>query len=103
MTRFDKFTTSSIDSLAEWINEYGAHDASPWITWFDNKYCSICPYVVIDKKDSLEKLGFELMWEDRTTCSHCEVYKKCRYFPDMKESPSNTEIIKMWLESEVEE
>lgn len=102
MTRYDKFITSSIDSLVEWISEYGQFDNSPWITWFDNKYCKNCESVKISREDSLEKLGFELLYVNDTECSYCEVNKKCRYFPDMKESPSNTEIIKMWLESEVE-
>lgn len=103
MTRFEKFVTSSVDSLAEWIDEYGAHDESPWITWFDNKYCKNCKPVTVDKKDTLEKLGFELCYADRCECSYCELNKQCRYFPDKEESPSIVEIIKMWLESEVED
>ena len=103
MTRFDKFVTSSVDSLAQWIDENAQHDDSPWMNWFENKYCRNCESVKISREDSLEKLGFELLYLNDTECSYCEINKQCRYFPDREESPSVVEIIKMWLESEVEE
>jgi hypothetical protein len=33
----------------------------------------------------------------------CEINDKCIAFPELGEMPSDKEIIKLWLESEVEE
>ena len=44
--------------------------------------------------------GFKLLFKNETECSYCEIHKKCRYFPDMEEIPSNTDIIEMWLKEE---
>jgi hypothetical protein len=91
----------SIEELAKRIDENAQHDNSPWMTWFDKNYCSKCESVVIPKEETLEKLGFELWHGDSTECSYCEVNSKCRYFPDMEESPNTKEIIEMWLKEEV--
>ena len=97
MNNYKRLTSLSVEDFAKWIDEYGKFDDSPWITWFSNKFCNTCPSVIIDKKDSLDKLGFELWYGTSTTCSYCEINNKCRYFPDMEVTPSNFDIIKMWL------
>lgn len=103
MTIYDKFINSSKEALAEWLDEHGMFDDSPWMKWFDNNYCQKCESEIIKRADSKLKLGFELKYVSQTECSYCEVYKHCRFFPDKKEVPSNKEIIEMWLSLEVKD
>lgn len=102
MTIYDKFTTSSLESLAEWIADFGNHDDSPWMDWFDKTYCQKCESEIITREESEAKLGFLLMYASKTECSYCEVYRECRFFPN-RPSPDMKEIVKMWLEQEVED
>lgn len=100
MKIFNKFTTSSKESLAKWIAEFGNHDDSPWMNWFDKKYCQNCQSEIVTREESEAKLGFQLRYVGSTECSYCEVYKECRFFPN-RPTPDIEEIIKMWLEQEV--
>ena len=99
-TRYNQFRSMSLEELAEWLDNHGQHDGSPWMIWFDKNYCSKCESIKIKKENSKSVLGFELMFSDETTCSYCEVYKKCKYFQDKDETPNNADIIKMWLEEQ---
>ena len=101
MTIYDKFTTSTKEALAKWITEFANHDDSPWMNWFNKKYCQKCKSEIVTREDSLDKLGFELIFVNSVECSYCEVYNECRYFPN-KPNPTIEEIIKMWLDQEVE-
>ena len=92
MTQFEKFKNMDIDHLAEWIDEYGQFDSSPWMSWFDEKYCKNCPDIIYKYADDSREFP----------CSYCEVYNTCKFFPDLDEVPDNKMIIKMWLGSEVE-
>lgn len=89
MTKFEKFKQMDIDEFAEWLDEYGAFDGSPWLDWWNDNYCSKCEteiaYVLDLKKD------MEFSW--------CELHDKCKFFPELDENPDNKEIIRMWLES----
>lgn len=100
MTRYEQLTSLPIEQLAQWIDTHGQFDGSPWITWFDENYCSKCESIKIKKENSKAILGFELMFADETTCSYCELYKKCKYFQDKDETPTNVDIIQMWLEEQ---
>lgn len=91
MTQFEKFQSMDIDQLAEWIDENGQFDSSPWLTWWDKKYCSNCPSIMLRYKGS--SLEFPVSW--------CEINGKCKFFPEMDETPGSKEIVKMWLESEI--
>lgn len=97
MTRFEKFKNMDIEAFAEWLDEYGMFDGSPWMEWWNEKYCNNCPaehgYLPDDS-------GFN-RWYVPTEFAWCECNNKCRFFPDMDEAPSNKDIIKMWLESVV--
>lgn len=95
-TNYSRITSMSIEALAEWINAFGYHDNSPWIKWFDQKYCSKCESEIIKKEECNSKLGFEPWYNSEVECSYCEVHDECRFFPG-KENPSITEIVKMWL------
>lgn len=90
MTQFEKFQSMDIDQLAEWIDENGQFDSSPWLTWWDEKYCSNCPNIMCHYEGS--SLEFPVSW--------CEINGKCKFFPEMDEAPGSKEIVKMWLESE---
>lgn len=93
MIRFDNFKSMTLDQLAEWLGKYGQFDNSPWMSWFDEKYCSNCEAIMCRYKDS--ELEFP--------CSWCELNdNNCKFFPDMDHAPNNKDIIKMWLESEGE-
>lgn len=92
MTNYEYITHMSVDEMAEWLDKYGMFDNSPWISWFDQKYCKICPNVMCKSADDTRIFP----------CSYCEVYDTCRFFQDLDEVPDNKMIIKMWLGSEVE-
>lgn len=90
--------------LAEWLDEHGMYDNSPWSTWFDKNYCSKCESIeckVIDD-DISKKLGFKPRYGN-IQCAYCELEKKCKFFPDLEETPSCSDIIEMWLEQSMEE
>ena len=91
-TVFDKFKSMNIDKLAEWIDEHGQSDSSPWMSWFDQKYCKNCEDILCKYEDGVREFS----------CSYCELNSNCKYFLDSDEVPDNKMIIKMWLESEVE-
>lgn len=101
MTRYEQFTSLTIGQLAQWIDAHGQFDGSPWLEWFDRNYCSKCEPVYVTKEDSKEKLGFELLYNIKTTCAYCEINKECKFFPG-RENPSMVEIIEMWLKEPVE-
>lgn len=84
MTVYESFKSKSIDELAEWLDKHVIDD-SPWIGWFDRKYCNKCDAVHYEDDDY----------------SWCELNGKCRFFQDMPNIPDNKQIIKMWLEREI--
>jgi hypothetical protein len=91
MTVFDNMRSKSIDEFTEWLDKYGQFDNSPWMKWFNEKYCSNCEPIMCHCEGS----------EAEFPCGWCELNdNKCKFFPDMDHSPDNRDIIKMWLESE---
>lgn len=100
MNHFKQLTSLSLEELAKWINNNVQHEGSPWMTWFDKKYCSKCEPEIVKKEDFMSKLGFEFLYKKEIECSYCEVYNKCRFFPN-KKNPSTVEIIELWLKEEV--
>lgn len=93
-TWLEEFKMMDIDSLAEWIDKYGQFDSSPWMEWWSKKYCDNCEPIMCHYEDSERE--FPVSW--------CELHdNKCKFFPEMDEAPNSKEIVKMWLESEVEE
>lgn len=102
MTNFEKIKSMSIDELAEFIDEHAMYDDTPWMDWWDKTYCNKCESVVLNYEDSEKILGLTPFYEQEQECAYCEVYHKCRYFPDYEEEPSMKDIVKMWLEAEHE-
>ena len=92
MTKFDKLKTLTIEQIADWLDKYGAFDGSPWVELFNKKYCQNC---------STEKVYVEY-FNSYQDCGWCELNHKCKFFPDIKDIPSNKDMIKMWLEDEDE-
>lgn len=90
---FNDIQSKNIDEFAEWLDKYGAFDGSPWMKWFDEKFCSKCKPVMCHCRDS----------KDEIPCSWCELEKKCKFFTNLDHTPDNKDIIKMWLESEIDE
>lgn len=101
MSNYEDLTSKSIKQLSEWLDTHGKHDGSPWMNWFNKKYCSKCESIKIKKENSKAVLGFELMFVDEATCSYCEVYKKCKYFQGKDKTPTNVDIIETWLKETI--
>ena len=100
MTRYEQFTSMSIEDLATWIDEHGQFDNSPWMNWFDEHYCRNCPSIILTKEEQKEKLGFEVLYNINATCAYCEIHKECRFFQG-RPTPTLQEIILMWLKEAV--
>ena len=88
MNKFDNLKSKNIDEFTEWLDEYCYHDNAPWMTWFDNNYCKKCEGIPNESFSWIEY-------------AYCEKYKKCRFLPEMDEAPNCKQIVKMWLESEI--
>ena len=101
ITWFEKIRSMDIDELAEWLDENGQFDGSPWMKWWDENYCQKCDPIECHYTETKEKLGFEPFYERSIECAWCELEHKCKFFPEMKDVPDSNEIVKMWLESEI--
>lgn len=103
MNNFEKLKSMSIEDLAAWLDQNGIVDNSPWLEHFNNKYCANCEAVMCKYEDAEKTLGFKPMFDDEEIeCAYCEIYKKCRHFLEMTEVPDGAEMVKLWLEAEVE-
>ena len=109
MTNFKRLQTMTIDELAEWLDKHGQFDLSPWLTWWDKNYCSNCESIKCKYVDAKEKLGFSVSsyYDREIECAYCELadesgVKKCRFFPELNDVPSNLDIIKLWLNKEAD-
>ena len=91
-----------IDELAKWLDKHGQYDISPWSIWFNEKYCNNCESIKCKYVEAKERLDVTPFYNSEIECAYCELEKKCKFFPELEDIPDNLEIIKMWLESEVE-
>lgn len=94
MNNFERLKSMSVEEISQWLDKNGMWDNSPWSKWWDKKYCSKCESVEVTVEDDFGERECEFAW--------CELENKCRYFEDREEVPDCGEIIKMWLEAEVE-
>lgn len=92
MTWFEKFKSMNEEELASWFDEHGRFDGSPWMQWFDKRYCSNCESIICRYENSKREFS----------CAWCELEHKCKFFPNMDYAPDNKDIIKMFLQTEVE-
>lgn len=106
MSNLEHLQSMSIDELAAWLDKYGSFDDSPWSNWFSKKYCDNCESVKCKYEDTENVLGFTPdlfgFYNGDCDCAYCEVEKKCRFFSDLEDTPSNLETIKMWLQEAAE-
>ena len=72
-----------IDAFAGWYVKNCLHDGDPTVDWWDRTYCQKC----------------ESVFKDNNEYAYCELYEKCRFFPDMDEVPDCKEVTKLWLQS----
>ena len=93
MKVFNVIKNKNIDELSEWLDKYCLSDNAPWYLWFDKNYCSKC--------DTVTEYSNEL--NGKCEFSWCELYDKCKYFPNLNDIPCNKQLIKLWLESEYED
>lgn len=93
MNNYERIMSMEIDELAEYLNDKWTHDDDPSIEWWNKKYCSNCEPITV----KAQYLGHNI------DCSWCELNDdKCKYFPELKEMPDSKQIMRMWLESDVE-
>ena len=102
MTRFEELKNMDIETLVEWLDENGQFDGSPWCEWFDENYCKKCEPIKCKYSDTKKHLGFESFYEADISCAYCELEGRCKFFPELDETPSCKDIVKMWLESEIQ-
>ena len=101
MTNFEHLQAMTIEELAAWLDEYGQFDSSPWMEWFSRIYCDKCESIKCKYADAEEKLGVSpFSYGGEIDCAYCELEHKCRFFPDLTDTPSNKETIEMWLKEE---
>ena len=100
MTVFENIKNKNINEFAEWLdNNYETYDTSPWMNWWNDNYCTKCETVI----DYVPDDEGEQTWHFGMECAWCELNDKCRFFPEMDDAPDSKDIIKLWLESEVED
>jgi hypothetical protein len=93
MTNFENLRSMSVEQLAEWLDKHGQFDTAPWTTWFDRKYCNNCEAVMCKYEDG----------EREFPCAYCEIHDVCKFFPEFNYVPGHEDVVKMWLESEVQD
>lgn len=93
MTIFEKIKSMDIDEFTKWFKENCMHDGDPAIKWWDKTYCNKCE----------PEISTSPIFDGEMEFAWCELHNKCRFFQDIDEKPSNKQMIKMWLESEVDE
>ena len=99
MTNFEILKAKSIDELAEWLDEHGQFDDSPWANWFNDKYCANCKSITC--KIEATNVGLTPLYpEQEEDFAYCELHKNCRFFKDKDSVPDVTDMIKMWLKEE---
>ena len=101
ITHYSHITSMSIEELAKWLDEHGQFDGSPWLEWFDKKYCKNCESITLSPEEAKVTLDFEHFYYIESTCAYCELRHECRFFPG-RETPDNEDIITMWLKEAVE-
>ena len=99
MNNFENLKSLSLESLATWLDINVRFDDSPWMKWFDKKYCRNC--------ESIECTYVDYWKSDehncKVECAYCELEHKCRFFPDMEDIPDNRDIIELWLKENIDD
>ena len=96
MNNYEQLISYSLEDLADWLVVNVQFDDSPWITWFDDNFCSKCEAI---------ECAYSEYWNSNEEpypkctikCAYCELEDKCKFFPEIQGIPSNKDIIVMWL------
>ena len=104
MTNFEKIKNMSQEELIKFLAENSFPDENIWVKYFNEKYCNNCDAM----EGTYKEFGFNpsiRLSEDHCVCAYCEVKKDCRFFPGKFNDgcPSDEDILKIWLEAEVNE
>lgn len=103
MTNFAKFKIMTIDELADFLDKFGQFDGTPWSEWFGHHYCDNCESIRCKHAETEEKLGIlPPSYRGEVDCAYCELNDQCKFFPQIEGIPENREVIKMWLNKEVD-
>lgn len=86
MTVFEKFKSMSIDDFAKWYEDK-LYEEDPCMEWWGNKYCNKCISEIAD--------DFGYGW--------CDLNGHCKYFQELDNASNFKQMIKIWLESEIDE
>lgn len=89
MTNFEKLKSMNEEEISEFLDSISIDD-SPWIVWFNKKYCENCE--TIRSYARIPDIYYD--------STYCEVNGNCRYFQDKDDIPDSKEMIELWLESE---
>lgn len=92
MRMYDCFMSKNIDEITDWFVEYADFDCAPWVKWWDDNYCKQCE----------PEIGCVQEYNIEMECAWCELHNKCKYFQDTEDIPNNKQVIKMWLEQEID-
>ena len=104
MTNFEKLKSMSLEDFATFIDKHSMYDNTPWMNWWDKNYCDKCESIKLNYEETQKILQIVPFFKESTIeCAYCEVHGRCRYFPNIEETPSMQEIVKMWLEATHEE
>lgn len=49
LTNYERIKNFSVEELANWLDEYGILDGSPWMNWFNDNYCNRCEPLNLNK------------------------------------------------------
>ena len=93
MTQFENFKSMTLEELADWLDQYGIFEGSPWMQWWAETFCDNCEPIEGTYPDSNRTIEF----------SWCELEHKCRFFQNMDDAPNNKDIIRLWLKTTIQE
>ena len=95
-TNYDVFMESvkDIDSLSDLLDRLTSGYECPWTSWFDNNYCKKCE-TLDGSYPETPNIRLKFAW--------CELNHKCKFFPELKRTPTERDVIKYWLVRETED
>ena len=102
MTNFELLKCLSLEGLAGWLDSLEYSEDSPWNQWFDNEYCNDCKFVECSYADYWGN-DKETLRNGTVKCAYCELYNKCKHFPDLEAAPTQEEVIIMWLRRDIDD
>lgn len=91
MNIYEKIKTMNIEELTEYIYQCRQLDHTPWVNHFNSCYCENCEAIECEQDGKTELYAY------------CELHDSCKFFPDLNYAPELKDMIKLWLESEVED